>query len=195
MRLRLLLCGKQRTVELRRRPSANFATLLLRHPAKRARSPLVGRKCSSLLNKKHPRLFFPIAIHSIPTVLLRFRCTVSSRFRERLRLCCRLLAVDLAVARCGCGLCAARMASARFLTSADASHPAAAISRSCACERSKRRAVNRETGLISTVVMKKFRQLSVVPRVAQLFIQGTRRADSGRTRRKPYIPAARRRQP
>eukprot|EP00964_Phaeocystis_antarctica_P072402 scaffold44267_cov69-Phaeocystis_antarctica.AAC.2 len=41
------------------------------------------------------------------------------------------------------------MASARFLTSVDASHPAAAISRSCACERSKRRSAIRETGSIS----------------------------------------------
>eukprot|EP00964_Phaeocystis_antarctica_P038455 scaffold21994_cov71-Phaeocystis_antarctica.AAC.5 len=38
------------------------------------------------------------------------------------------------------------MASARFLTSADASHPAAAISRSCACESSARRSAIRETG-------------------------------------------------
>eukprot|EP00964_Phaeocystis_antarctica_P038451 scaffold21994_cov71-Phaeocystis_antarctica.AAC.1 len=41
------------------------------------------------------------------------------------------------------------MASARFLTSADASHPAAAISRSCACESSARRSAIRETGSIS----------------------------------------------
>eukprot|EP00964_Phaeocystis_antarctica_P060439 scaffold36048_cov59-Phaeocystis_antarctica.AAC.7 len=43
------------------------------------------------------------------------------------------------------------MASARFLTSIDASHPAAAISRSCACERSKSRAARRETGAISVL--------------------------------------------
>eukprot|EP00964_Phaeocystis_antarctica_P012811 scaffold7026_cov65-Phaeocystis_antarctica.AAC.10 len=52
-------------------------------------------------------------------------------------------------AHCGSGLCAARMASARFLTSVDASHPAAAISRSCACESSARRSAIRETGSIS----------------------------------------------
>ena len=38
-------------------------------------------------------------------------------------------------AHCASGLCAVRMAPARFFTSADASHPAAAISRKELCER------------------------------------------------------------
>ena len=52
-------------------------------------------------------------------------------------------------AHCASGLCAARRASARSLTWVDASHPAAAISTSCACDRPARRAAIREAGGIS----------------------------------------------
>eukprot|EP00964_Phaeocystis_antarctica_P013171 scaffold7212_cov56-Phaeocystis_antarctica.AAC.1 len=46
--------------------------------------------------------------------------------------------------RSASGLCAARVASARLASSGEASHPATAISRSCACESSERRAASRE---------------------------------------------------